>query len=399
MNRTLIASSLLVTFIGVAAAAPRQEPAAPKPAGAVASDKVRGSLERALKFLDGQQKDGKFGLGDATDPGVTAIALTAAMGTCAKLGVDRPAWVGKGLDYLVGLQHPDGAIYSEGLQNYVTSASIQALVASGDAKYAPAIEKAVAFVKLGQFDEGEGFSSDKDNEYGGFGYGSPEHPDQDPKDHPDMSNTQFALQAMHDAKVAKSDPAWAKATKFLQHCQNTQESGAKPVTQSDGKVVVPGSDGGALYRPGSSKAGLDPAQDGKTFHARSYGSMTYALLKCYLFAGLDPKDPRVAGALDWIRTHYTLEVNPGFEPSAKGTEYQGLYYYYMSIGRALRALGQDTIRDGKGVDHAWRQELQDKLLSLQLADGQWTNQKNGRWMEANPVLATSYALIALCESH
>ncbi len=353
-------------------------------------------IESALKFLGTQQKEGRFGSGVASDPGVTAIALSSVIKTTAKFKLDRPAWVGQGLDYLASLQKPDGSIYQQGLQNYITSVSIEALVASGDAKYAKVIEKALAYVKQGQFDEAEGFSAEKDNEYGGFGYGSAEHPETDPKDHPDLSNTQLALQALHDAKVDKNDPAWSKAVTFLQHCQNSTETGAKPFTQPDGKVIVPGNDGGAMYRPGSSKAGIDPIGDNK-FTGRSYGSMTYSLLKCYLFAGVDPKDPRVAAAIDWIHKHYTLETNPGFDAATKNAQYQGLYYYYLSLARALSGLGQEVIKDGDGVEHKWRTELETKLYELQAEDGHWVNDRSPRWMENNVVLATGYALLALGE--
>ena len=42
----------------------------------------------------------------------------------------------------------------------------------------------------------------------------------------------------------------------------------------------------------------------------------------------------------------------------------------------------------------WRKELALKLLNLQNRDGFWVNENN-RWWEKDPVLATSYTLIAL----
>ena len=75
--------------------------------------------------------------------------------------------------------------------------------------------------------------------------------------------------------------------------------------------------------------------------------------------------------------------------------HQGLYYYYMVFGRALEAWGQDIIEDTRGVEHNWRHELIDTLAERQREDGSWINEKADRWREGNPVLATSYSLIAL----
>ena len=63
--------------------------------------------------------------------------------------------------------------------------------------------------------------------------------------------------------------------------------------------------------------------------------MTYAGLKSMIYAGLTPDDPRVKAALDWLKTNYTLDSNPGLGEA-------GLYYYYDTFARALDAMGQET---------------------------------------------------------
>ena len=42
----------------------------------------------------------------------------------------------------------------------------------------------------------------------------------------------------------------------------------------------------------------------------------------------------------------------------------------------------------------WPKELALKLIDLQQGDGSWAND-SGRWMEKDPVLATSYAVLTL----
>ena len=161
-------------------------------------------------------------------------------------------------------------------------------------------------------------------------------------------------------------------------------------------MITSGDDGGAGYLPGSSKAGFVELEDG-TKIPRSYGSMTYALLKCFVFAGLDESDPRLAAAWDWCQANYTLDVNPGFEHLARpDAAYQGLFYYFTTMARALDALGRETIVDADGVEHAWRNELCGRIVAMQSKlDGSWLNHNSPRWYEGNPLLATAYALLTL----
>ena len=76
----------------------------------------------------------------------------------------------------------------------------------------------------------------------------------------------------------------------------------------------------------------------------------------------------------------------------------GLYYYYQTMSKALSIAKIDYIKtkDGKLID--WRKDITEKLLSLQKGDGSWSNTE-GRWMESDPVLTTSYILMALGRIH
>src|SRR5204862_1753469 len=102
-------------------------------------------------------------------------------------------------------------------------------------KYEKIIGDAVAFLKKLQWDEGEG-KTKKDDFYGGAGY--------DSKSRPDLSNTQFFLDALKAAGVPPDDPALKKAIIFVNRSQNfdKKEFNDQPWA---GKI----NDGSFIYTP------------------------------------------------------------------------------------------------------------------------------------------------------
>src|SRR5690349_12579412 len=178
-----------------------------------------------------------------------------------------------------------------------------------------------------------------DLRWGGMGYGASDEAEDN--GNADLSNTAFALESLRAAGVPESDPAFQRALAFARRTQNRKENetAGEPAEakDADGRTVVRAADGGSAYRPFESKAGAFARPDGKV-EPRSYGSMTYALLKCYAFAGLKATDPEVADAVKWIRAHYTFDENPGFADPKLAQ--QGLYYYFATASRALDLLGE-----------------------------------------------------------
>ena len=370
------------------------KPPAPAPAGAQHlppfDDADRAAVIKALRrgalFLVANSEDGLWGPPGQAEAGMSAMALSALQA----LPAPRPQAVQKAIDdglaWLVSLQKPDGSIHDGKLANYITSASILALARSGDSELRPVLEHARGFLVALQADEGEGYS-EGDLYYGGIGYGNDERPD--------LSNLQMALEALAAAGLEQGDETFRKALRFLERTQNRSESNDLSIREGE-LVVRSGDDGGAAYSPGESPAGFATLPDG-TRHPRSYGSMTYALLKGFVFAGLAKDDPRMQAAWKWIREHYTLDVNPGFEHADDPrAAYQGLFYYFHTMARALDLFGEELVVDHDGVAHPWRQQLCGRLIAMQRRDdGSWVNENAPRWWEGNPVLATSYAMITL----
>ena len=339
------------------------------------------------KFLNSlADPGGRFGAPGHPHVGMTAMALAALATLPEPRGEDIQSTLDNGLFWLTTMQNEDGSIHDGELANYSTSAALLALGRADSEGHAEVIARGRAFLERLQLDEGEGYS-EGDVYYGGIGYGSTERPD--------LSNLQMALEALSASGLEAGAPTYEKALRFLQRTQNRSES--NDVRIVDGKIVITsGDDGGAAYMPGDSKAGFVELEDG-TRVPRSYGSMTYALLKCYVLAGLPRDDPRLQAAMEWCRKNYTLDVNPGFEHLADpAAAYQGLFYYFLTMAQALDAWGDDYVVTADGVRHHWRAELCGRIIELRNRfEGYWVNRNSPRWYEGNPLLATAYALLTL----
>jgi squalene-hopene/tetraprenyl-beta-curcumene cyclase len=347
--------------------------------------KAQAAIDKGLGFLKTQQKPDNTWQRESDPPAITAIVLKAFMGD-KKYDADQP-FLEKGYTALLKYQQSNGGIYKDMLANYNTAIALSALSSAKEAEYQEAQNKAVAFLKRLQWSEQpedvpERKPVDDNNpNYGGWGYGK--------RERADGSNLQITLDALHDAGLNPSDPAYQRAIKFVTRMQNLSETNDQPWTGNDGGFVYTPADGGA------SMAGEYKAADGRRM-LRSYGSMTYAGLKSLIYAGLKKDDQRVKAAWAWISTNWTLDENPGFKEADPATAASGIYYYYHTLARTLSAYDEPTITDKAGNKHDWRVELINKLTSLQKPDGSWVGQQ--KWMEDNPVLVTAYCVLALEEA-
>jgi len=345
---------------------------------------LQASIDKGLAYLKAQQKPDGGWEGDTEPPAVTALILKAFL---MEPGNDaKQPFMKKGFDRLLSYQKPDGGIYRDTIANYNTAIAISTLAASKNAEYDPAIAKAVAFLRKLQWNDSIDQLPDRqavkqnDPRYGGFGYGG--------KARPDGSNLQFAMDALHDAGVKPDDPAYKAAVQFASRLQNRSESNDQPWAGNDGGFVYTDADGG------SSPAGSYTDPDGQQ-RFRSYGTMTYAGLKSMMYAGLSKDDPRVKATWGWITRNWTFDQVPNLKLGGRKTYNSdtGIFYYCLTAARALTAYGEPIVVDAQGNKHDWRVELSARLITKQNADGSWTGEK--QWMESDPLIATSLALLAV----
>lgn len=390
-TRRIVAGALaLAVSWSWSAGAPALDDAHRAKAGAMA--------QRAAAFLRSQQ-DAETG-GWAVNPSgpnfpaITGLVVTGLL-MDPKVDCADPA-VSRGVDFMLSYAQVDGGIYDRMLASYNTAICVSALARCDADRARQALRRAVPFLRSLQWSEDaldghpEAAVVDESHPfYGGVGYGR--------HGRPDNSNLNVFIQALHDAGVSPDDPAYTRALVFLRR------------TQMDGRVnempyAAGSTQGGFVYATGQNK---DTAGEGQSMagtleetlsdgtvasRLRAYGSMTYAGFKTMVYANLSRDDPRVQAAYDWIRRNYTVEENPGL-----GTD--GMYYYYITMARALDAWGEPEIEllcdEGQVFEtRDWANDLVARLATLQNEDGSFRS-VDDRWMEDNPVLITAYALIAL----
>jgi squalene-hopene/tetraprenyl-beta-curcumene cyclase len=385
--------AVLTTFLALALFTPALRAADAPPLRNAGNESVRNEVETAiskgLAYLKAQQQaDGSFRnpltpAAEPEHPALTALPLIAFhRDPSGKAATENAAVLQKGYDFLRSKAQPDGGIYNPGLSNSNTSVSLRALLNTGDPKDEAAILAARKFIG-GQQASG----MVKPETDGGFGYGptgsSPK------RQHPDLDNTLVTLEAIRT--FAKARPAtelaeskdlnWKAAIDFISRTQNLTATNKAEWASDDAQ-----NKGGFIYYPGFSNAGETELPGGKKA-LRSYGTMTYAGLLSFIYAEVKKDDPRVQAALEWLQKNYTLEENPGLGRA-------GLYYYYHLAAKGLASAGvrELTTADGKKVD--WARDLGLKLINLQNGDGSWVND-TARWMEKDPVLVTTYCVMAL----
>jgi squalene-hopene/tetraprenyl-beta-curcumene cyclase len=335
------------------------------------------AVRRSCDWLVANQRaDGSWS--DTNYPALSALPLWALIRSGDP---SRKPAIDKAVKNLRGYVQPDGGIYRDvpgkkggGLSNYNTAICMTALFESGDKTLVPIILKAREFVAASQHFGDDVYS-------GGFGYDGATG-----RAYTDLLNTFYSIQALRITAAAEdsrptgskqADIDWDAAIKFIERMQNAGDAAGT-------------NKGGFFYNP------TDATKGGTTTNAqgavafRSYGSMTYSGMLALIYSHVSRDDYRVRSAFDWAAANWSIDENPGMGQ-------QGLYFFYEILSRSLSASGRDLIPRAGAEPVNWRVAVAGKIISLQKVDpkgGYWINENNRFW-ENDPVLVSSYALLAL----
>ena len=355
----------------------------------------RAAVDRSVKWLlSKQNKEGYWSNNEF--PALTGLPLWAL---CRAGLADTPE-AKKAAEWVASCAREDGSIYVDpnekrkggGLVNYNTAICMTALHATGNPKYVPLILKARTFVAGSQH-------LGDDIYKGGMGYDASTG-----RAYADLLNTSYAITAMRETESVedfrkdgekRADLNWDEIVKFIEKNQNDPKFN-KSVNVSDD----PREQGGFFYRPDQTRAGTHEGKDG-TLRFRSMPGMSYAGLLSYIYADVDRDDPRVAATIRWVANNWNLDVanrDPEKQDDPAAAQ-EGLFYLYNIKSKGLSVFGQDTLLPENGKAFNWRVQLIERLLRVQKTDaetgnGYWVNEVSRYW-ESDPVLVTSYTLIAL----
>ena len=280
--------------------------------------------------------------------------------------------VGRAIAFIRVHMQPTGALGTADRDipdypNYATALAVSALCRAGHAGWQAHIAPMVAYLRLQQFTEHNGWQP-RDPAYGAWGMGGERRTPPD-TGHVDLSMTRYVLDALRAAGVADSDPAFASARVFVERCQNFD-----PQRPDD-------ADGGFFFS--TTEADINKAgQDGN--HFRSYGTTTADGILALLATGHALTHQRVNAARGWLSARHRDMAVPGFVGEAYQRWPRGLAFYYSSTSaKAFQALKVDA---GNGV--------LDGLRRTQRVDGSWANPES-LVKEDDPLIATPFALRAL----
>ncbi len=326
----VVALVLLTGWPGALASGPGDAPATPR--SGLSTDragKARHLIDKAVGYLRTAQDPGTGGWGvNPKGPTFTAITGLVLSGMMApgEIGPEDPA-VAAGEKFLLNYVQPDGGIYDKALPIYNTAISVSALAKFGDPRAKDAVKNAAEFLKKLQFGEGAVVIesnaesakpvSKSDSFYGGWGYGR--------HGRPDLSNTAFALEALHAAGVESSDPAFQRALVFLQRVQMQAAVDGKPV--NDMPYAAGSAQGGFIYATGVNKdrVGVGQSFAGEIAESLSEGPGTQMTIT--LKNGADGKAPTLT------RDEIERRVHDAFERSADASVSGAKSQFVVVLGR------------------------------------------------------------------
>jgi hypothetical protein len=267
--------------------------------------------------------------------------------------VPRPAnGVDRAFEFIRKHTNADGElgqmdVTSADYPNYATSLAVSAFLKARPTGWEKDIAPMVARLRAQQFVEANGWKKD-DAPYGAWGMGGPilRPPE---AGHVDLSMTRYVLEALRASGVPASDPAIVRSLVYIERSQNP--------------------DGGFFFSAVNDD--INKAGDEKG-RFRSYGTATADGVLALRAAGIPESDPRVAKAIEWLKTHHKPDRAPGFESVARETWSTGLRFYYADvISQAVPGLPL-TLPDPE-------------------ADGSFRN-TNFLVKEDDPLIATTFAI-------
>ncbi len=333
----------------------------------ITADQVREAMRLGVRYLQSRQSRVSGGWPERPiQPGGLSALCTLAMLECGE-PVDSPS-MQKALAYLRAIKEP--------ASTYSSATMIMAFCAAEPEKDRLLIRTYAQWLEQAQITDGP--------LAGSWTYVSA------PGRHTrgDNSNSQFALLGLHEAEqigIEVSDATWQRALECWLSCQRPDGAWGYYKTL-DGRMMV------------ASTGSMTCAGTGAVVIAAGKRSAGDAAVRGNIVSCCRPQpkndlaqraDDSAQRGLEWLASHFSVEMNPGPSGGMAASQ-SGLFYYLYGIERVGRLTGRRFI--GR---HDWYREGAEMLVRRQdRLSGFWEGKGHG---EDNPLIATSFALLFLAK--
>ena len=353
-------------------------------------------LQKARKFLlskqlaDGSWRSETYGL-LKSGQSLTPFVLFALSKTLSGTEDKEFRWVQKSMNFLRlnnkegvhGRSDPDFLDYP----NYATSYALQCFLKFGVPQDNPTKQKMIQYLLKQQFSEKTGFSK-SDSSYGGWGFGINTKPTL--SSFVDLAHTRRVLEALQKANSLTQE-CRIRSRYFLARLQKIK---IEENSSSLGKWSRSnGYDGGFFSSPTIPYANKGRtavvSKSGKPFF-RSYSTATSDGILALLALDTSTDNRFLKDASEWLKNNEDWESPTGIPLNDPAPWRESMTIYNIMVqSEAFSALN---------LEGKWRHHLIQALRDRQVKDGSFANMNGKLMKEDDPLISTSYALIALSQA-
>lgn len=260
--------------------------------------------------------------------------------------------------------------------NYTAAYALKALSPGTHPEDSVLVSYLTSYLVEQQFTEQRGIDS-LDPAYGGWGFGEVGL-QYGTTGHVDISHTRRVLEALR-LTLPSNHPAFRNAQKYLGRVQNDVTiADSKPLSHLDGGFFT------SIVTSETNKS-LPVPDVPDIWH--SYATATCDGLLALHAAGVQINDTRIVQASTWLHQHSELRFPEGISLDDPMQWHLVMKYYHLAVrGETCAVVPCDDIQ---------RQKISAILISEQRKDGSFMNPMGAPNKEDDPLLATTFAIIAL----
>lgn len=362
----------------------------------------KAALERAANFLwskqsdDGSWRSEYYGV-MRSGQSLTPLVLHALMQSIDSLSSDEAGNARRAAQFIIEHLDAHGAVGRSDLDVleypvYSTAYAVESLQRIqtyrellGPAGW-EAIRRMQKFLISAQYQESHGFQP-ADAAYGSWGFNTPVR--RGVVGHLDIAHTRKALTALQTWQDRDAlQQAQARSKYFLLLMQKHRDATAQQPQPSSSRddATAATFDGGFYFSPTALSANK-ALYDEEHQSWRSYATATCDGILALQAAGVEPSDPRLTAALEWLRRHADVDYPQGVPTDHPEPWGDAIRFYHYAVRAEVYRRFNFPATD--------KTQLVEAVIHRQQPDGSFVNTDSPLMKEDDPLVATALAVIAL----